>query len=783
MTDSRRDKGIRTEQRTILPMSPAAAPGPTSTDMRKQPGVADDSHSLAPPDAPNIVVILLDDMGFGASSAFGGPCEMATADRLASAGLRFTRFHTAAMCSPTRAALLTGRNHHSVGMGSVTNFAVNRPGYDAMIPQTAATIGRVLTCNGYATGAFGKMHETPPREVTPVGPFDRWPTGRLGFEKFYGFIGSHTNEWCPGLWDGTTAIDPPTDGSYHFSEALVDHAVSWIRDVRSIAPGKPFFCYLPFAATHAPFHVAHEWVEKYKGRFDHGWDRQREITLERQKSLGVVPPETELAPWPAGVPHWDELSDAERGAASALMEVYAGFAEHTDVQVGRFVDSLAEMGVLDNTLIFYILGDNGASAEGGLGGTHDQYLVWNKVDVTAADIINQADRLGGPDTWPHYPAGWALAMDTPYQWVKQMASHYGGTRNGLIVHWPSGIDERGGIRHQWHHVIDLYPTIMDVAALPIPQLVDGASQMPLEGTGMSYCFNATHEPDRHTTQYFEIGGSRGIYHDGWVACAPHRTAPWALHQESPDFKDDVWELYDTVHDWSQAKDLALQFPDRLEHLKELFLIEAVRHNALPLDDRPLSRRRNSKERDGRSSMTFHGMSRRINSDAMPNLVGKSFVLTADVEIAEAGAEGVLCAQGGRFAGWSLYFANGRMTYCHKLGVGHAYYVRADAPIASGHHVVELRFRYDGNSLGAGGECTLIVDGQAVGRQRIDRTVSFLFQISEEFNVGCDPRSPVSDEYHAVGNAFSGSINWLRIDVGEGPGLSVEDRVKAHVATQ
>lgn len=709
---------------------------------------------------------------------------MPSADRLAAGGLRFTRFHTAAMCSPTRAALLTGRNHHSVGMGSVTNFAINRPGYDAMIPQAAATIGRVLTCNGYATGAFGKMHETPAHEITPVGPYDRWPTGCEGFQKFYGFLGSHTNEWAPGLWDGTTPLDPPTDGKYHFSEAIVDQAIGWIRDVQSLSPGKPFFCYLPFAATHAPFHVAHEWVAKYKGCFDHGWDRQRDITLERQKELGVVPPETELSPWPAGVPHWDALSPTEQRAAAALMEVYAGFAEHTDAQVGRFVDALTQLGALDNTLIFYVLGDNGASAEGGLTGTHDQYLVWNNVNVTAADIIAQADRLGGPQTWPHYPVGWALAMDTPYQWVKQMASHYGGTRNGLVVHWPEGIQEAGTIRNQWHHVIDLYPTIMEAADLPFPLSVDGAMQMPVQGTGMTYCFNTVDAPERHVTQYFEIGGSRGIYQDGWVACAPHRSAPWEMHQQPQDFRDDVWELYDTESDWSQSRNLANQYPERLQQLKDLFLIEATRHNALPLDDRPLSQRRNSAERDLRTSMTFHGHSRRIHSDAMPNLVGKSFTVTARLTVPPAGAQGVLCSQGGRFAGWSLYFMNGMLTYCHKLGVGHAYHVRAERAIAPGSHELEFRFDFDGKRLGAGGQGTLVVNGQVVGQGRVDRTVTFLFQISEEFNVGCDPRSPVSDEYEALGNAFNGSIEWLRVDVqAGGPGLSVEDRVKAHLATQ
>jgi arylsulfatase len=772
--------------RDILPIPREPAPSASAVDIRDQsPPYVERPAVLPPEGAPNVVVILLDDMGFGASSAFGGPCQMPAADRLAAAGLRYTRFHTTAICSSTRAALLTGRNHHSVGMGTVTNIATPAPGYNAMMPPTAATIARTLTANGYATGAFGKMHETPQNELTPVGPFDRWPTVGEGFERFYGFLGGAVHQWYPALFDGTTPVDPPStpEEGYHLSQDIVDQAIGWIRNVRTLHH-RPFFCYVPFGATHSPFHVHRDWVDKYRGQFDEGWDRQREVTLARQKELGIVPDDTQLAPWAHNLPHWDELDARERRAAALQMEVYAGFAEHTDAQVGRLVDALEELECLENTIIFYILGDNGASGEGGELGTINEYLDWNGADVSTADILAQADELGGPSTWPHYPAGWALAMDTPYQWVKQVASHYGGTRNGLIVHWPAGIEEPGGLRHQWHHVIDVVPTILEAAHLPAPTVVDGAVQQPIEGTAMNYSLNAPSAPDRHITQYFEIGGSRGIYHDGWVACTVHRPAPWNFHNpEMPSFRDDIWELYDTDSDWSQAWNIADEHPQRLGQLKELFLIEAARYQVLPLDDRPMAVRCHAADRGRIETMTFQPNAHRFHGDAIPNIIGKSYSITAEIVVPDGAVEGVICAQGGRFSGWSLYCKDGTLTYCQNLGSKkETYYVRATEPLPHGKHEIKFTFDYEGEGLGQAGTGMLLVDGLPVGKGHIPRTVAFLFQVSEEFNVGVDPLTPVTDEYKQFDNAFAGVIGWVRIDLGQGVGITPEDRLQIEIAT-
>ncbi|MBB6343516.1 arylsulfatase [Nonomuraea muscovyensis] len=774
------------EWRRNLPIPDVARPGFTALDIRDQDPAFDRKQPLRPPaNAPNVLIVLVDDMGFGASSAFGGPCGMPTAERLAAQGLKYTRFHTTALCSPTRQALLTGRNHHSVGMGLVTEMATAAPGYNGIRPNSAATMAHILKYNGYGTAAFGKMHQTPPWETSLSGPFDRWPVGD-GFEKFYGFLGGETNQWEPTLLDGTTPVLPPRrpEEGYHLSEDLVDQTISWIQAQRALSPDKPFFAYLSFGATHAPHHVAPEWREPYRGRFDDGWDAQRERTLAQQKQLGVVPTEAELAPWPEEVPHWDRLTDRQKQVGAALMENYAGFAAHTDHQVGRLVDALTDMGVLEDTLIFYMLGDNGASAEGGLDGTTNELFTLNGMVDTVDDIMAGLAALGGPESYPHYPVGWALAMDTPFQWTKQIASHYGGTRNGLIVQWLGGIPRRGEVRHQWHHVIDVLPTVLEITGLPEPYSVDGVAQRPVEGVSMLYSFADADAPERHTTQYFEMFGNRGIYHQGWTAVTRHRI-PWETGaQGMRSFDEDVWELYDTSADWSQAHDLAREHPDRLARLKEQFLVEAAKYQVFPLDDRGFERANpeiagRPDVLAGRTSMTLHAGMRHLQENTVPNVKNKSHTVTAEIEVPGGGADGVIVAQGGRFGGWSLYLHEGRPVYCYNYFGKQYVYVRAPEVLAPGPHTVRFEFAYDGGGMGKGGSGLLAVDGAKVAEARIEATVPFAFSADETLDVGTDSASPVSADYGSTGNSFTGAIRYVRIDIGDDDHSDLESAEHRH----
>ena len=772
-------------QREILPIPQVSRPVPTTQHVSNQDPPFPKADPLRPPaGAPNVIIVLIDDMGFGASSAFGGPCQMPTAERLASDGLRYNRFHTTALCSPTRAALLTGRNHHSAGIGTVQEIATAAPGLSGIRPNSVAPIAKMLAYNGYSTGAFGKMHQTPPWEVSPSGPFDRWPTGE-GFEKFYGFVGGEANQWEPLLFDGTTKIEPPKTASegYHLSEDIVDQTINWIQSQQALTPDKPFFSYVSFGATHAPFHVGREWIEKYKGQFDDGWHAQRERTLERQKDLGVIPRDAELSPWPEEATRWEELTENEQKLASALMETYAGFAEHTDSQVGRLVDALDAMKVLDNTLIYYILGDNGASAEGTLSGTFNELISLNGLrDIMgiredADELVDRLDELGSPNSYPHYNSQWALAMDTPYQWSKQVASHYGGTRNGLVVHWPKGIDATNEIRTQWHHVIDVVPTLLELAGLPEPYSVDGVAQKPIEGTSMAYSFNDANAADRHTTQYFEMFGNRGIYHHGWTAVAMHRV-PWAVGAAAPPLDQDKWELYDTNSDWTQARDLAAENPGKLSELQDQFLIEAAKYDVFPIDDRlgerfnPALAGRPDLMGDRTSMTVYRGMS--LMENAVLNVKNRSHTLTADIEVPDDGATGVIVVQGGRFAGWSFYVDNGRLSYCHNLVNIERHYVRSGEVLTPGRHTVSYHFAYDGEGVGKGGTGTLRIDDRVVGEGRIERTVPMIFSADETLDVGSDSASPVTDDYPDQNNGFNGIIHSVRIDLGDDDHRHLED---------
>lgn len=758
--------------RHILPMEDPVNHPDSVMDVRDQERPPQAIPRVRPPDgAPNVLVVLIDDMGFGASSAFGGPCRMPTAQRLAGDGLRFSRFHTTGVCAPTRISLLTGRNHHSCGMGAIPELATSAPGYTGVRPRSTATIARMLSCNGYATGAFGKMHQTPPWELTPAGPFDRWPTGD-GFDRFYGFIGAETDQFHPNLIDGVTPIVPHQrpDREYHLSEDLVDQAIGWVESVNGLDPHKPWFCYLSFGACHAPLHVPEQWRDRYRGEFAHGWDEQRERTLARQKELGVVPAEAELAPWSEGVPRWKELTDAQRRVAERLMEMYAAFAEHTDAQTGRLIDALQRKKQLDNTLVLYILGDNGSAAEVGLDGTLNEYTAVNGLPDTAERMLHHLDEIGGPHTYPAYPPGWALGMDAPYQWVKSVASHYGGTRNGLIVRWADGIASRDEVRHQWHHCIDVVPTILEVAGLPEPTVVDGVRQQPVEGVSFAYAFDDADAPDRHTRQYFEIFGNRGIYDRGWTAVTKHR-APWELFDTAPALAEDVWELYDTSADWTQARDVALKHPEKLAELKQLFLIEAAKYQVLPLDDRVIERldpeiSRRPDLMAGRRAIVLLPSMPGLHELAAPNFKNTSFTLTALIEVPLQGAEGVLVAQGGRFGGWSLYVKDGVPCYCHNLAGVERMYMRADRPLSPGRRTVEFRFVYDGGGLGKAGTATMLIDGQLAGAGRIDRTTGHYFSHTETLDVGIDRLTPVTEEYpSAPGNAFNGTIDSVHIDLG------------------
>jgi arylsulfatase A-like enzyme len=770
--------------RRVLPEPEPAKPVVTAIGIDEHDGVFEPTGpTRAPSGAPNVVVVVLDDLGFGSSSAYGGPCRMPTAERLADGGLRYTRFHVTALCSPTRQALMTGRNHHAVGMGATTEMATSAPGYTGVRPRSAATLARTLQGNGYSTAAFGKWHQTPPSEISPVGPFDRWPTGE-GFDHFYGFMACEMNHWYPLLFEGTKPVEPsrrPEDG-YHLSEDLVDHAVDWVRTQRTMTPDRPFFTYLAFGASHAPLHVAPEWQERYRGEFDGGWDELRETTLARQKALGVVPEHTELSPWPDSVPHWDALDPTRRTLGARFMETFAGFTEHADAQLGRFVEALDELGELEDTLFLYLLGDNGASGEGGIEGTHVEHRLGHGLVDDPTEMLTHLDEIGGPESYPIAPVGWALAMNTPYQWTKQVASHFGGTRDGLVVHWPRGITDAGGLRHQFHHVIDVLPTILECAGITPPTSVDGVEQQPVDGTSMRYTFADPGAADRRRTQYFEMCGNRGIYHEGWTAVTRHGT-PWEMVPTTGrSFADDVWELYDTTTDPSQAHDVAAEHPATLARLRAMFYAEAVQNHVLPLDDR-VTERENPQLAGrfdlvgDRRSVTYRGTVRRLIEETVPNVKNRSHAVVADVEVPAGGAEGVVVAQGGRFGGWSIYVSGGRACYVYNLFGLRRSTVRAAVPLTPGRHELRIDFAYDGGGVGRGGTATLTVDSHDVGSVRVAETIPYYFSFDETFDVGVDLGTPVTEDYAAGDNAFTGTVHTVRVDLLPGSGRATDTDVE------
>ena len=706
----------------------------------------------APKGAPNVLLILTDDVGFGATSPFGGPIQTPTFQKLANEGLRYNMFHTTALCSPTRAALITGRNHHSVASGVITEFATGFPGYNSLVPRSAGSIGEGLKGNGYNTSWFGKMHNVPDWMSSQAGPFDLWPSG-LGFEFFYGFLGGDSDQWHPALYENTRPIEPYVGKpNYILDVDLANKAIDWLRMQHALAPNKPWFLYYATGTAHAPHHAPKDWIAKYKGQFDQGWDKVREETLARQIKLGVVPPNTRLTKRPEQLPAWDSLSDDQKRLYARMMEVYAGALSHADSQIGRLLDAIEQSGQRDNTLVIFIMGDNGASAEGILQGTTNEVATAaNGVTESLPYLLSMIDELGGPKTYNHYPVGWAHAMDSPMQWTKQVASHFGGTRNGMVISWPARSKDKGGIRSQFSHVTDIVPTIYEAIGIKPPSVMNGTKQKPLEGTSLVYTFNNAKAPTRHRTQYFELVGNRAIYKDGWMASTTPLRLPWVTIGQEPNPDDFKWELYNINEDFSQANDLAAKNPAKLKELQQAFDVEAKKYNVYPLDSTFASRAdpaiRPSLTR-GRSQFTYYPGMVRIPEGSAPDFKNKSWAIAAEVTIPERGASGVLATMGGRFGGWALLMQDGKPQFVYALSnqSDHKYRVASDQTVPAGNHVVRFSFKYDEGGIGKGGTGTLFVDGNQVAQGAIPRTIAVRVSLDETFDIGEDTGTPVVEDY-------------------------------------
>ena len=751
--------------RTVLPLPEPAMPVYTELDARNvTPPPRFDVR--APEGAPNVLIILLDDMGFGMPSTFGGPVNMPTLDALAQEGLRYNNFHTTALCAPTRTALLSGRNHHVNNMGSITETATAFPGNTGQRPNNVATLAQMLRYNGYSTAHFGKNHETAAWEVSPSGPTDRWPV-RNGFDKFYGFFGGETNQWSPLIYDGMSPVELPDDPNYNFMTDMTDKAIEWISFQQALTPDKPFFVYFAPGATHAPHHVPEEWIAKYKGKFDAGWDALREETLARQIKLGIVPEGTKLAPKPEFIKDWDTLSADEKKLFARQMEVFAAYGEYADAEIGRLIDSLRESGELENTLVFYIAGDNGASAEGGANGVFNEYSSLNLVTETVEDQLKSYDRWGDPSTYPHMAAGWAIAGDAPFSWAKQTASDFGGTRNGLVIDWPSRIKPDGQVRPQFAHVIDVVPTVLEAAGLPAPKTVDGMEQVPIQGSSLAYTFADPKAPGTHTTQYFEIAGNRAIYHDGWLARVIHK-APWEGKPRVA-LQDDVWELYDTTKDFSLTNNVAKDNPEKVKELEDLFMKVASENHVLPIDDRSVERLNAAVAgrpdlMGGRTTLILGSGMKDLSENAFINVKNKSKTITAELDLSSDESNGVILAQGGRFGGWSLYMKDGKPTYTYNfLGLNQTSIAAPDA-LPAGKAVIRFEFAYDGGGLGKGGTGTLFVNDKEVASGRIERTEALIFSLDETADVGVDGATPVVADYGADPHHFDGKIKKVTISV-------------------
>ena len=752
--------------RSSLPIQPPEAAPITELDARNVTAPA--PFSIKPPEgAPNVVIVLIDDIGFGATEPFGGAIETPTFSQLAENGLRFNQFHTTALCSPTRASLLAGRNHHRVNVGSVMEIATGFSGNQGRRPDNAKYYAEILRQNGYSTAAFGKWHETAPWETSVSGPFFRWPTNS-GFDKFYGFIAGETNQWDPVIFDGVTKLEREDDPNYHFTTDMTNQAVSWVRFQQAVTPDKPFFIYYAPGAVHAPHHVPVEWRDKYKGRFADGWDALREETLARQKAMGIVPESTQLADKPDEIKDWDELTEQEQQLFELQMETFSGFMEHTDVEIGRLVDAIDDLGELDNTLFVYIMGDNGSSAEGGLIGTFNEMLSLNGIFgvETVESMLAIADDWGGPDSFPHMSAGWTVATDTPFKWTKQVAGDYGGTRNGMVMHWPNGFKSRGEVRSQWSHVNDIGPTVLEATGLPMPDTINGIPQLPMDGVSLLYATDDADAPDRHTTQYFEMFGNRAIYHEGWLARVVHGV-PW---HPAPirTLQEDIWELYDTTVDFSLTNDLAAENPEKLAELQAIFDREALANNVFPLDDRRYERFDPAQAgrpdlMGGRTSLTLADGMDGMLENTFINIKNRSKTVTANVELV-GNDRGIILTQGGKFGGWALYMDGGKPAYTYNWFGLEKYTIASDEALPAGPAEVKLEFAYDGGGMGKGGLATLYVNGEKVSEGRVERTTPAVFSGDETADVGKDDATQVVAAFENLRDShFTGSVTSVTVD--------------------
>jgi arylsulfatase A-like enzyme len=801
--------GALAQQITGTPGTPGATTTIDGTQLPPEPpkfgGViketAQDSKPYWPPSvvppkgAPNVLLIMTDDQGYGVSGTFGGIIPTPNMDRIAKAGLRYTQFHSTALCSPTRAALITGRNHHSVGYGVIGEMSTGYPGYNSVIGPESATIGTILRDNGYATSWFGKNHNTPTYLYSAAGPFDQWPVG-MGFEYFYGFMGGETDQWTPYLFRNTTQIFPwltkNGKNGYNLTTDMADEAISYMNNLNASAPDKPFFVYYVPGGTHSPHQPKKEWVDKFKGKFDMGWEKLREQIFANQKRLGVIPANTELTPWPDSLPKWDSLSFIRKKLYAREAEVFAGYAAYTDNEIGRVIQAVEDMGKLDNTLIIYISGDNGTSAEGTLEGTPNQMTAYNGIlDLPDVELMMNYEAWGSDKTYPHMSVAWSWAFDTPFKWTKQVASHFGGTRQGMAISWPGHIKDVGSIRSQFHHIIDIVPTILEATGVQAPATVNGIAQKPIEGISMAYTFDDANAkaPSKRETQYFEMFANRGIYHDGWYAATTPPVPPWDLGTAKlPAINDYKWELYNITEDFSQNNDLATKNPGKLKEMQDLFLTEAAKYQVLPLDNSILPRLVTPRPSAsaGRTVFTYSGENAGIPDGNAPSLLNKDYTITAEITVPQGGAEGMIATLGGRFGGYGLYLLKGKPVFVYNMlnlkryrwqaGMGKRDML-ADA-LKPGKHTITFDFKYDGPGFGKGGTGVLNVDGKDVAKQTMPHSIAFLMAIDETFDIGSDTRTGVDDSYK-LPFRFTGKIDKLTYKLGATQISSDEQRMMRH----